>query len=47
MTLREMERMKILETLQAFGGNRATTAKALGIGRNTLWRKLKEYEIEE
>ena len=47
MTLREMERMKILETLQSFGGNRATTAKALGIGRNTLWRKLKEYEIEE
>lgn len=47
MTLRDMERMKILETLRSFGGNRATTAKALGIGRNTLWRKLKEYEIEE
>lgn len=47
MTLRDMERMKILETLKSFGGNRATTAKALGIGRNTLWRKLKEYEIEE
>jgi len=42
-----MERLKILETLKSYGGNRATTAKALGIGRNTLWRKLKEYEIEE
>lgn len=47
MTLKEMERLKILETLKSYGGNRATTAKALGIGRNTLWRKLKEYEIEE
>jgi DNA-binding NtrC family response regulator len=47
MTLRDMEKLKILETLRSFGGNRATTAKALGIGRNTLWRKLKEYEIEE
>lgn len=47
MTLRDLEKMKIVETLKSFGGNRATTAKALGIGRNTLWRKLKEYEIEE
>ena len=47
MTLRDMEKLKILETLKTFRGNRATTAKALGIGRNTLWRKLKEYEIEE
>ena len=46
MTLRDMEKIKILETLKTFRGNRATTAKALGIGRNTLWRKLKEYEIE-
>jgi len=46
-TLRELEKQKILETLNAFGGNRAMTAKVLGIGRNTLWRKLKEYEIDE
>ncbi|PCJ19870.1 MAG: hypothetical protein COB02_06715 [Candidatus Cloacimonadota bacterium] len=45
-TLRELEKIKILETLEAFGGNKAMTAKVLGIGRNTLWRKLKEYDIE-
>jgi len=46
MTLKDLEKAKILETLQAFKGNKATTAKALGIGRNTLWRKLKEYGID-
>lgn len=47
MTLKDLEKTKIVETLNAFKGNKANTAKALGIGRNTLWRKLKEYEIEE
>jgi transcriptional regulator with PAS, ATPase and Fis domain len=47
MTLKDLEKSKITETLSSFKGNKANTAKALGIGRNTLWRKLKEYEIEE
>ncbi len=47
MTLKDMERAKIVETLKLHHGNKANTAKVLGIGRNTLWRKLKEYEIEE
>ncbi len=45
LTLAEVERRHILATLQRFGGNRAATARVLGIGENTLWRKLKEYGV--
>lgn len=45
MTLEAVERRHILATLERFGGNRAVTAEALGIGANTLWRKLKSYGI--
>jgi len=33
----------IREALEAHRWNRTETAKALGIGRNTLWRKMKKY----
>ncbi len=46
-TMVEIERQAILETLELFGGHRAKTAKALGIGLRTLQRKLKEYRREE
>jgi len=45
MTLAEVERRHILATLEQLGGNRKETAKALGIGENTLWRKLKSYGL--
>jgi DNA-binding NtrC family response regulator len=45
-TLAEMERGHILTTLERFGRNASAAAEALGIGRTTLWRKLKEYGIE-
>lgn len=45
MTLGEVERRYILATLERLGGNRAATAKALAIGENTLWRKLKSYGL--
>ena len=41
--LAEVERRHILATLERLGGNRKATAKALGIGENTLWRRLKSY----
>ena len=44
-TLAEVERLHILATLERFGGNRLSTARALGIGQNTLWRKLKAYGL--
>jgi two-component system response regulator HydG len=46
-TLAEVERSHILQTLERCGWNHSHTAEALGIGRTSLWRKLKEYQIEE
>jgi Nif-specific regulatory protein len=45
-TLAEVERAHILEVLDRVGGNRTLAAKALGIGRNTLARKLTKYGID-
>ena len=45
MSLAETERTHILQTLERCGWNHSRTADALGIGRTTLWRKLKEYGI--
>jgi DNA-binding NtrC family response regulator len=42
--LRDMEREQILRVLDENGGNRRKTARDLGIGERTLYRKLKEYE---
>ena len=47
VTLREMERLHITETLRRHGGNRDAAAKALGIHRATLFRKLKSLGIDE
>jgi transcriptional regulator of acetoin/glycerol metabolism len=41
--LDDVEREHILATLDAHAWNQARAAEALGIGRNTLWRKLKDY----
>ncbi len=45
LPLREVERGHILATLRECQGNQAKAADLLGIGRNTLWRKLKEYGV--
>ena len=42
-SLEEMERRLIEATLEHFGGHRAKTAKALGIGVRTLTEKLRRY----
>ena len=46
ITLAEAERDHILRTLERFGRSHSGAAGALGIGRTTLWRKLKEYGID-
>lgn len=44
-TLKEIEKNYIQEVLQANSWNYDIACKQLGIGRTTLWRKLKEYKI--
>jgi transcriptional regulator with PAS, ATPase and Fis domain len=47
LTLMEaMERNAILQMLTETGGNKLETAKRLGIGRQTLYNKIKIYGIE-
>lgn len=45
MTMADVEKIHIMNTLRMFGGNRERTAKALGIGARTLYRKLKDYGL--
>jgi len=45
MTMADVERLHIMNTLRMFGGNREKTAKALGIGARTLYRKLRDYGL--
>jgi len=44
-SLEELEAEAIYNTLKAVNGNIAQTARILGIGRNTLYRKMKKYRI--
>jgi DNA-binding NtrC family response regulator len=46
-TLEELEREHIRAALDATHGNRAQTAKILGISERNLYRKLKEHRLEE
>jgi len=43
----EMERRAIIGTIRQLKGDKLLAAKLLGIGKTTLYRKLKEYGIEE
>ena len=42
--LKTLELRYIHKTLERFGGNREKTARALGINKSTLWRKLQQQE---
>jgi DNA-binding NtrC family response regulator len=46
-TLAEAERAHITQMLERHGRSYSRAAEALGIGRTTLWRKLKEYGLEK
>ena len=45
VSLNELERQAIAETLAKTQGNREQAAKILGIGERTLYRKIKEYNL--
>ncbi|HXE74589.1 MAG TPA: sigma-54 dependent transcriptional regulator [Candidatus Xenobia bacterium] len=46
LPLRELEKRAILHALQELGGDKLAAARLLGIGKTTLYRKLKEYNLE-
>jgi two-component system response regulator HydG len=45
VSLNELEKQAIMETLAKTRGNREKAAKILGIGERTLYRKIKEYKL--
>jgi DNA-binding NtrC family response regulator len=45
ISIAEMEKQAILSTIQQLKGDKLMAAKLLGIGKTTLYRKLKEYGI--
>ena len=47
VSIAEMERQAILETIRQLRGDKLMAAKLLGIGKTTLYRKLKEYGITD
>ncbi len=44
--LEAAEREALIRALREEGGDQAAAARALGLARNTLWRKLKKYGID-
>jgi two-component system response regulator AtoC len=46
MTLQELEKRHIIETLQKMNNNRTKTAEKLGISVRTLRNKIQEYKLE-
>ncbi len=47
VTIAEMERQAILGTIDQLQGDKLMAAKLLGIGKTTLYRKLKEYASQD
>jgi transcriptional regulator of acetoin/glycerol metabolism len=45
-TINQLESVAIESAIAAFKGNLTEAAKALGIGRATLYRKVKQYNID-
>lgn len=47
VSIADLERQAILTTIEKLNGDKMMAAKLLGIGKTTLYRKLKEYGIDE
>jgi len=45
-TINELESVAIENAIHQYKGNLTEAAKALGIGRATLYRKVKQYNID-
>lgn len=46
VTLEELERQYVRQVLRQLRGNKAAAARALGIDRRTLYRKLEKWASE-
>jgi two-component system, NtrC family, response regulator HydG len=40
------EREELINTLRRFRGNQSETARALGVSRVTIWKRIKKYDID-
>jgi PAS domain S-box-containing protein len=40
------ERDKLIHTLRQYRGNQSETARALGVSRVTIWKRIKKYQID-
>jgi DNA-binding NtrC family response regulator len=47
LPMEELERRAILRTLRETGGDKLAAARMLGIGKTTLYRKLKQYQVAQ
>jgi len=47
LSLAEVERRHIIETLRRVGNNQSLAARKLGISRSTLWRKMKDHALDD
>ena len=45
MTLKEVEKMVLVESLKANNGNRAMTARQLGISEKSIYNKLRKFDL--
>ena len=45
--MEEVEKYYIQRSLELTDGNREETARLLGIGERTLYRKIKEYDLRK
>ena len=47
VTIAELEKQAIINTIRTLNGDKLMAAKLLGIGKTTLYRKLKEYGLSD
>ena len=47
VSMQELEKRAIQDALRQLNGDKLMVAKCLGIGKTTLYRKLKEYNLIE
>lgn len=45
MTLAEIERRALIQTLHACKGNRVKTARQLGVSEKTVYNKIKQFNL--